>query len=89
MAKKKKGLQSSDYLVGGIAALLIGKFLFFSKMSRTEAINVLRAAGHTGITDTPDWTDNYLIAWATAVRKKSPTFKLNNNLYDTLTGRKI
>ena len=93
MAKKKNkdGFTTTDYIVGGSALFLIGKYLLFPSMTREDAVKIIVAAGHTSqdYTDQKLWGTNYLTAWAAALRKNFPTFKLNNSLYDTKTGKKI
>ena len=83
---KKDGLTSTDMVLGGVGLLIVGKLLLFPSMSRAEAVQILMAAGHN---PDPSFGDDYVIAWARAVKKRLSQFRLGKSIYSTQTGKKI
>ena len=55
--------------------------------TRKEAEDYLKSQGHTG--DLGTFEDDFIIAWANAKNDDEIDFSLNNNIYDTRTGKWI
>jgi hypothetical protein len=71
-----------------LSLLGVGSYFLFFHLTKDKAIKIIVAAasGRTSATYAT-FGDEYLIAWAKAIKAKSPSFVDGGKTYDTLTGK--
>ena len=68
-------------------------YFMFMRMTREKAINILNELGNFQVKldsqNSKIYQDDYLIAWAKALKKDDNSFDLGDSTYSTKTGKKI